>query len=438
MLQARCLHVVRRLSQAAQRQLSSLPAQEPTEPCLPPFDHTPAPYTGPSKEEVRSLRQTFLNPAIMHHFKDPVMIVEGKQQYLYDETGRRFLDAFAGIVTVSVGHCHPKVLKAIEDQNKLLQHTTTIYLNPQIAQYAKELTDRMPGNLKVAYFVNSGSEANDLAVLMARLHTGNYDLVALRNCYHGLSETTMGMMGNSGWKQPVPCGMGVRHALNPDPYRGAFGNDGPRYAEDVRDLIQSATCGQVAAFCAETIQGVGGAVPLADGYLPAVYEMVREAGGVTIADEVQSGFGRTGSNYWGFQNQGVQPDIVTMAKGIGNGLPLAAVVTTPEIARSLATRSHLNTFGGNPVCCAGGRAVLQAIDEDGCQDNSAKVGGYMKGRLEELKQRHDVIGDVRGLGLMLGIEMVKDCTSKAPAVAETAQQDADFLVDALDTALCEL
>lgn len=349
------------------------------------------------------------------------MIVEGKMQYLFDERGQRFLDAFAGIVTVSVGHCHPHVVEAVNKQSELLQHTTTIYLNNQVAEYASELAAKMPGNLKVVYFVNSGSEANDLAMIMSRVYTGNWDIIGLRNAYHGMSIGTMGTCGQHTWKQPMPQGFGIHHALNPDPYRGAFGNDGKKYAQDVSDLITAATSGRVAGFMAETIQGVGGATPLADGYLPAVYEAIRGAGGLCIADEVQTGFGRTGANYWGFQRQGVTPDIVTMAKGIGNGLPLGAVVTTPEIAASIAHRLHFNTYGGNPVCSAGGRAVLRVIDEEQRQRHCADVGGALRTRLLALKDKHDIIGDVRGEGLMLGVELVKDRTTKAPATAETAE-----------------
>lgn len=367
-----------------------------------------------------ALRKQHLSPSLFLHFKKPVMIVEGKMQYLYDERGRRYLDAFAGIVTVSVGHCHPEVVDAVNKQSTLLQHTTTIYLNHQIAEYAKELADRMPGNLKVVYFVNSGSEANDMAMMMARLYSGNYDIMCLRNAYHGMSIGTMGTCGQHTWKQPFPHGFGVHHALNPDPYRGPYGDDGAKYAEDMADLISAATPGKVAGFMAETIQGVGGAVPLATGYLPRVYKMIREAGGLCIADEVQTGFGRTGGHYWGFQAQGVTPDIVTMAKGIGNGLPLAAVVTTPEVAACMASRLHFNTYGGNPVCSAGGRAVLRVVDTERRQAHCADVGNYLLGRLNELKAKHDIIGDVRGTGLMLGVELVKDRRTKEPAKAETA------------------
>jgi len=359
--------------------------------------------------------------AIFYHFKDPVMIVDGKMQYLFDEQGKRYLDCFAGIVTVSAGHCHPMVNKAIIEQTERLQHTTTIYLNNQIAEYAKELTDKMPGNLKVAYFVNSGTEANELAFLMARLYSGNYDMIALRNAYHGISESTLGALGLHTWKYNVPSGFGVHHAMNPEKYRGKFGDDVDAYVDDLNDVINCSTSGNIAGFIAETIQGVGGAVPLLDGYLQKAYEVVRSLGGVCIADEVQTGFGRTGSKYFGFENQGVVPDIVTMAKGIGNGLPMAAVVSTPEIAQTLAQKLHFNTFGGNPVCSAGGRAVLRAIEEDRLQENSHKVGTYLLQRLSTLQEKHDVIGDVRGKGLMVGVELVTDRKSKQPALEETSQ-----------------
>jgi alanine-glyoxylate transaminase/(R)-3-amino-2-methylpropionate-pyruvate transaminase len=371
---------------------------------------------------VIALRRQFVNPAIFTYYRDPLMIVEGHMQYLYDETGRRYLDGFGGIVTVSVGHCHPRIVAAVNRQNELLQHTTTIYLNPCIAEYARDLAARMPGNLKVCYFVNSGSEANDLAILMARAFTGNYDVLALRNCYHGGSMQTMGLTSHHTWKFNVPHSFGVQHAIFPDRFRGAYGYDdpdaGPKYAADVQNLIEFGTPGTVAAFIAESIQGVGGAVVFPDGYLKTAYEHVRAAGGLCIADEVQAGFARTGSHYWGFETQGVIPDIVTMAKGIGNGAALAAVVTTPEIAQSLTSRIHFNTFGGNPVTCTQGRAVLQVIDEDGIQANAAAIGARLKAGFEDLARRHDVIGDVRGLGLMLGIELVKDRITKAPAKEE--------------------
>jgi alanine-glyoxylate transaminase/(R)-3-amino-2-methylpropionate-pyruvate transaminase len=233
---------------------------------------------------------------------------------------------------------------------------------------------------------------------------------------------TMGLTSHHTWKFNVPQGFGVQHALFPDRFRGPYGYDdphaGPKYAADVRNLIEFGTPGRVAAFIAESIQGVGGAVVFPDGYLKAAYEHVRAAGGLCIADEVQSGFTRTGSHFWGFETQGVIPDIVTMAKGIGNGAALGAVVTTPAIAQALTTRIHFNTFGGNPISCTQGRAVLQVIDEDGIQANAARIGGRLKAGLQALAGKHDVIGDVRGLGLMLGVELVKDRATKAPAKEE--------------------
>lgn len=371
------------------------------------------------------MRKAHVSPGIFHYYKKPIMIVEGKGQYLFDEKGRRYLDGFGGIVTVSVGHCHPHVVAAANAQNETIQHTTTIYLHPNIAQYATDLAAKMPGNLKVVYFVNSGSEANDLAMLMARCYTGNYDILALRNAYHGGSPSTMALTSHHTWKFNVPHSFGVQHVRMPDLYRGPYGKDdaeaGKKYAADVEDLIRFGTSGRIAAFFAESVQGVGGSVVFPDGYLKHAYEHVRAAGGLCIADEVQTGFGRTGTHFWGFETQGVMPDIVTMAKGIGNGCPLAAVVTTPEIAATLAGRIHFNTFGGNPVSMAQGRAVLEVIEREGLQANSLKIGAILKEGFNRLAEKHTLIGDVRGLGLMLGVELVKDRATKEPAREECAE-----------------
>jgi alanine-glyoxylate transaminase/(R)-3-amino-2-methylpropionate-pyruvate transaminase len=401
-----------------------MPTASTATPTLPAFSHTPRPYTGPSKAEVLALRKEHLSPAILHYYKDPVMIVEGKMQYLFDETGRRYVDGFAGIVTVSVGHCHPRVIAACNKQNETLQHTTTIYLNPNICLFAKKLTDQLPGDLSVCYFTNSGSEANDLAIMMARCYTGAFDVVGLRNGYHGMSPSAMGLTALHTWKFPVPQGFGIHHAKTPDMYRGPWGYDdkdaGRKYAEEVAEVIRFETPGKIAAFIAEPIQGVGGSVELPPGYLEHVYRHVRAAGGLCISDEVQTGFGRTGTNFWGFENHGVMPDIVTMAKGIGNGTPLGAVVTTPEIARTLGQRLHFNTYGGNPVTMAQASATLDVMLEENVQQNSREVGGFLKEGLKKLQGKHECMGDVRGQGLMLGVEFVESRSTKAPATALTA------------------
>ncbi len=392
---------------------------------LPPTPHQPQPYTGPSAAAVLALRKQYLNPGLFLYYKQPIMIVEGKMQYVWDDTGKRYLDGLGGIVTVSVGHCHPHVVAAANQQNALLQHSTTIYLQPNIALYAEKLASKFPGDLKCVYFVNSGSEANDLALMMARLYTGNYDMIALRNAYHGGNASGMGVTAHSNWKFNVPHSFGVHHAIAPYPYRGTFGYDdadaGRKYADDVKQVIDYTTSGKIAGFIAESIQGVGGFVVFPENYLKHTYEHVRAAGGVCIADEVQTGFGRTGTHYWGFETQGVIPDIVTLAKGIGNGAPLGAVVTTPKIAAVMAQKVHFNTFGGNPVVSAIGKAVLEVIDQENLQANCLKLGAYILAGLEKLKVKYPVIGDVRGKGLMLGIEFVKDRATKEPAKEICAQ-----------------
>ena len=438
---------------------------------MPPFPYTPRPYQGPSREEVLALRRQYANPALFTLYREPLMIVEGKMQYLFDETGRRYLDLFAGIVTVSCGHCHPKVLRRVQEQAATLQHATTIYLHPNLSILAQKLASKMPPGLDVTYFVNSGSEANDLAITMARLFTGNLDVVALRNAYHGGSPSSIGLTSHHTWKHPVPGQAGVHHALSPDPasspLSGTAEEIASKSAADIRELIRYSTPGTIAAFIAEPIQGVGGVTRGAPNYFREAYAVAREHGGLCISDEVQTGFGRTGDHYWGFQNYGVIPDIVTMAKGIGNGVPLAAVTTRREIAEALTSRIHFNTFGGNPVSMAAGLAVLEVIDEDGLQENARKVGTRLLRGLRRLAERHPMVGAVRGMGLMLGVELVSDRAKRTPAsaatldVLETAREmgvligkggldgnvlrikpplcitadDADFAVDVLDRAL---
>jgi len=371
---------------------------------------------------VLAMRRKYTNPAVFTLYGDPLLIVEGHMQYLFDETGRRYLDMFAGIVTVSCGHCHPKIVAAIRKQAETLQHATTIYLHPNFPMLAKKLASKMPTGLDVTYFVNDGSEANDLAITMARLYTGNTDVIGLRNGYHGGSPSAMGLTSHNTWKYPVPGGTSIHHAVCPDPYRSAFAGTpeeiAAKSADDILGIIRYSTPGKIAAFIAEPIQGVGGATHGAPNYLREAYRITRDHGGLCVADEVQTGFGRTGDHYWGFESFGVVPDFVTMAKGIGNGVPLGAVTTRMDIAEKLTQRIHFNTFGGNPVCMAAGLAVLDVIDEDGLQENSRVLGKRMKDGLKKLMTRHPLIGDVRGMGLMLGVELVRDRKTKEPAKKE--------------------
>jgi alanine-glyoxylate transaminase/(R)-3-amino-2-methylpropionate-pyruvate transaminase len=443
---------------------------------MPTSKHQPAPYTGPSRDEILALRRQYLNPGILTYYKEPICIVEGHMQYLWDETGRQYLDAIAGIVTVSVGHCHPKITERVREQVGRLVHTTTIYLHPTIVLYARELARRMPrgSGLEVTYFTNAGSQSNDLAILMARLHTGRHDVLTLRNCYHGGSQSALALTAVGTWKYPVAAPSGVKHVVPGYCYRCPFGLTYPacdmKCARSVEDVIRYETCGEIAGFIAEPIQGVGGSVYPPPEYFKIVYDIVRQYGGLCIADEVQTGFGRTGDHYWGFENWGVVPDMVTMAKGIGNGAPLGACTTKREIAAHLAKRLHFNTFGGNPVSVLQGLAVLEIIDEEHIRQNAKEVGGYLKAKLLELQAKHALIGEVRGLGLMLGVELVKDRKTKEPASNETAtiaelakdrglllgkgglygnvirikppmcitKADCDFLVDCLDECLAEV
>ncbi len=438
---------------------------------LPIVNHTPAPYVGPSREEVLALRHQYLSPGIITYYREPLMIVEGHMQYLWDETGRRYLDAFAGIVTVSVGHCHPKIIEKVQEQDGRLQHATTIYLHPTIVQFAEKLASKMPSGLTRSYFTNSGSEANEIAILSSREYTGNQDVVALRNGYHGGTSTAMSLTAHGTWKFKTNASSHVLHTHAGYCYRCPYGLEYPscdlKCAHDIKSVIEYQTPGEIACFIGEPVQGVGGAVTPPREFFQIVYDIVRQHGGLCIADEVQGGFGRTGHHYWSHQNYDVVPDIVTMAKGIGNGVPLGAMTTTEPISEMMKNRVHFNTFGGNPISMTQGLATLEVIDEENIQQNALKVGTHLKNRLLELQDKQPLIGEVRGLGLMLGVELVTDRQTKEPASTQAADamemckqrgliigkgglkgntlrikppmcittDDADFLVDCLDEVL---
>ena len=354
-------------------------------------------------------------------YKTPLIFARGERQYLWDEKGRKYLDLLAMNVCISVGHAHPEVTHAVEEQIRALQHCTTMFYHPVPAHFAEELAARMPkGQDWVVHFTSSGAEAIDLALIMAQSFTGHIDMLALRNAYHGATFGAQSLTGISGFRHNVPLLGGIHHVANPDRYRGIFGADTDAYLAEIDATIQHSTSGKLAGFIVEPIQGYGGIVELPPGYLKAATEKVRARGGILIVDEVQSGFGRTGDHFWGFEAHGVLPEVVVMAKGIGNGFPLGAVVARRDVAEALAGKFFFNTYGANPMACAAGRAVLKVIDKEGLQQNSLRVGGALRKVLDRLHQKHEIIGDVRSHGLMLAIELVKDRRSKTPAAAETA------------------
>ena len=384
----------------------------------------------PEKTETLDARRRLLGHNLSLSYRDPLKIVRGWMQYLYDETGRAYLDAYNNVPLV--GHSHPRVVRAVAEQMALL-NTNTRYLHDNLVRYAGRLTALMPSPLRVCYVLNSASEANELALRLARAHTGREDVIVLECAYHG---HTTGLIDISPYKFHGPGGKGrkpwVHVAPLPDDYRGPFRRDdpeaGPKYAEAVGGLAEEAgRRGGLAAFIAETLPSVAGQIVLPGGYLAEAYRHVRKAGGVCIADEVQVGFGRLGTHFWGFETQGVVPDIVVLGKPIGNGFPLAAVVTTEPIAASFDNgMEFFSTFGGNPVACAAGLAVLDVMEDERLQERALRVGNHFIAGLKRLAGRHAVIGDARGSGLFLGVELVRDRRTLEPAAAE-----ASYTVDRL-------
>ncbi|XP_030763213.1 alanine--glyoxylate aminotransferase 2, mitochondrial isoform X3 [Sitophilus oryzae] len=415
------------------RNFATLPKQ-------PKCDFIPKKYEGLSFKDIEAIRKRHLNPALTTYYSKPFAISQGHMQWLFDLDGKRYLDMFGGICTVSVGHCHPKITKAVAEQMEILGHCSNVYYNENISKYAKKLSEKLPGKLKVIYFVNSGSEANDLAVLLARNFTKNFNVMSLKNCYHGMTYQTMALTSNAHYKYPVPQNPGFFNTVNPDVYRGIWGGekcrDGPvqtkrscdcgneceagqKYIEQFQDEFKyTISKNGLAAFFAESIQGVGGTVQFPKNYIKNVSKIVKDNGGLFVADEVQTGFGRTGDYFWGFEGHNIEPDIVTMAKGIGNGYPLAAVATTEEIASSLTKASHFNTYGGNPIASTVGLSVLNIIEEENLQENSKTIGTHLLLRLSELMDEFDFVGDVRGKGLMIGVELVSDRNSRQPLSPE--------------------
>ena len=388
-----------------------------------PEDCFPAPRL--SKDQILALRREHLGRSLSIAYRKPLSIVKGWKQYLYDDEGRAYLDAVNNVA--HVGHNHPRVVKAAQEQMGVL-NTNTRYLHENIARFAERLCATMPDPLSVCFFVCSGSEANELALRLARAHTKGTDIICVDGAYHG---NTSSLIEISPYKFDGPGGSGspphVHKVVMPDVYRGPYKGEDPdageRYGRHVAEAIEKIQNSEkrLSAFICESALGCGGQIILPDAYLKEAYRHAREAGGVCIADEVQTGLGRVGSHFWAFETQRVIPDIVTIGKPLGNGHPLAAVVTTPRIAASFDNgMEYFNTFGGNPVSCAVGLAVLDVIEDEKLQENALKVGAYLKVGLEELKSKYPLIGDVRGLGLFIGVELVLDRGSLEPAATRAA------------------
>ncbi|RDD38979.1 Ethanolamine-phosphate phospho-lyase [Trichoplax sp. H2] len=380
-----------------------------------------------SVEETLALRKKFVGKSMYYFYEDdPLKIVRGRAQYLYDKDDNRYLDCINNVS--HVGHCHPHVIEASHKQMSQL-NTNARFLHDNLVTYAERLAKTMPGDLSICFFTCTGTEANDLAVRLARCYTNHNDVIVLEDAYHGNGSSTVELSSYS-FNKPGYGGKPehVHVAKKPECYRGIYrGNPnsnelGIRYAELVQEEIQMAhKKGQkIAAFLAETMPSCAGQFIPPPGYLRNVYKYVREAGGICIADEVQTGFGRMGKYFWSFEHQGVIPDIVTLGKPIGNGHPLSVVVTTPAIAAKFEKFTYFNTFAANPVSCAIGHAVLDVIENENLQKNAETVGYYLLQRAKELLDEFKIIGDVRGLGLFLGIELVKDRKSREPAVEEAA------------------
>lgn len=370
-----------------------------------------------TQNETIKKHKEFLFPAVATYYKEPVALTKGEGMYVWDEEGNKYLDCFGGVLTISVGHAHPKLIDAVNEQSKTLHHTSTLYANKPQSDLAEKLYQITPGNLKKSFFSNSGTEADDTAIFAAKLHTGRQEIVVLRHSYSGRSATALSAVGHHTWK-PMPSQVaGMVHAVAPYCYRCPFKLTYPSCelacANDIEELIQTTTTGEIAAFMAEPILGVGGFIVPPEGYFERAYEIARKHGGLCIADEVQTGWGRTGDKWFGIENWDVEPDIITSAKGMAGGFPIGWTIATPEVADSYPGLTF-STFGGNPVSMAAALAVINIIEEEDLRTNAKTVGDYLREKLDNLKEKYEIVGDVRGMGLMQGIEFVKSKVTKEP------------------------
>ena len=376
-------------------------------------------------EEVKAKQRQFLFPCAPPYYQDPLVLVRGKGAVVEDAEGREFLDLFSGILTTSVGHCHPEVVERVRQQIDVLGHTSTLYLTENQVRVAELLADIAPGDLTQSFFTNSGTEAVETAIMAACLSTGRSEIIALRHAYSGRSFLTTNMTAHAPWRPLATSIPGIKHVMSPYPYRCPFGTPCDEdcldaLARDLEEVIATTTNGKPAAFFAETIQGVGGYIVPPPGYFQRAAEIIRRYGGLFICDEVQTGFGRTGEKWFGIEHWQVEPDIMVMAKGIANGFPVGATITRPEIAQAWTAKT-ISTFGGNPVSMAAATATLEIMAREDTPGRSATRGAQLRKGLDELADRYSWIGEVRGMGLMQALELVEDPLTKEASPAKAHQ-----------------
>ncbi|MBX6366146.1 MAG: aspartate aminotransferase family protein [Gemmatimonadetes bacterium] len=383
--------------------------------------------------DARRLHDEYVFPCAKPYYAEPIVLTEASGVRVRDDRGREYLDLFAGILTTSVGHCHPEVVERVTEQIRRLGHTSTLYLTEGQGAVAERLARIAPGRLKRAFFTNSGSEAIETAITLAQMYTGRSEIIALRYAYSGRTILTGNITAHSTWRPLESQIAGIKHAKGPYPYRCPFhdpcdGSCVDRFARELVEVIETTTSGRPAAFIAEPIQGVAGYVVLPPAYVRRAAEIIRSYGGLYISDEVQTGFGRTGDHWFGIEHSGVEPDIMVMAKGIANGFPVGATLTTDEIAAAWSSKT-ISTFGGNPVCMAAAEATLDVLMRENAPARAAERGAQFRAGLEALQRRYPWIGDVRGMGLMQALEIVDDPVAKtysaarANALLEAAKEE---------------
>jgi len=378
-----------------------------------------------TSKEILAIEQKHMIPAVTHYFEDPILIVGGKGAIVEDDLGKQYIDLFSGICTKITGYNHPKFIATLKWQAEHLIYSSSLYSTIPYAILSQKLAQIAPSGLSQSFILNSGSEANESALFMARKYRNNPYIVACTHAYHGRTQLTR-EISSAGWRTvPESHPPGVRFTPYGYCYRCSFGKEYPdcdiECARYLREVIRTQTNNAIAAFIVEPIQGVGGIIRPPPEFFQITYEIVKEFGGLFIADEVQTGFGRTGGRWWGIQQSNVTPDIITIAKGFGSGIPIGGFLTRPEYAADYATKDSFNTFGGNPLSCAAAIAVIEIIQDENYLNKAEKLGASLKKQLLNLKADHKLIGDVRGQGMMIGVELVRDRNTKEPATQEMLQ-----------------